>query len=305
LCVTGRATRVWLVTEITDIENLFPLNCEITMILKDYWLDVGTDSEGTTQRQIFADLAGVANIIAATEDTVDGSAADPVRGNLREGTCAMARLPPTVFDEDTRRDIVDCFASVDETDRERLKESLKNYQRHFLTLEAESEGVTSLPPATPSFRVVNFFEVQSMSRPVRASAAGADSTRSLAQVTGAQQEKASPLVIRRTFTSKRRCFIVFKENCNTLHNTKDLSQAISTISDCLRGTSHPSPSCTSSLILCAAASLLLLLAGWVHRDISGGNLLQYQGRGIMSDLEYARRYTATHEASEDPKTVSC
>jgi hypothetical protein len=50
--------------------------------------------------------------------------------------------------------------------------------------------------------------------------------------------------------------------------------------------------------------MLLLLNGWVHRDISSGNLLLYVGRGILSDLEYARRYSTDHEASKDPKTVS-
>jgi hypothetical protein len=62
------------------------------------------------------------------------------------------------------------------------------------------------------------------------------------------------------------------------------------------------PFSTHKIIL--IASTLMLLAGWVHRDISGGNLLRYEERGILSDLEYARRYTNSHEASKEPKTVS-
>ena len=54
----------------------------------------------------------------------------------------------------------------------------------------------------------------------------------------------------------------------------------------------------------------MFLAGWVHRDISSGNLLYCEidgkGRGILSDLEYAKEYQAFgDESSVDPKTVSC
>jgi hypothetical protein len=50
------------------------------------------------------------------------------------------------------------------------------------------------------------------------------------------------------------------------------------------------------------------LAGWVHRDISAGNILWLKesgngGRGILSDLEYAKKPGAD-PASSDPKTVS-
>ena len=30
-------------------------------------------------------------------------------------------------------------------------------------------------------------------------------------------------------------------------------------------------------------------SGWVHRDISTGNLFLYNGRGLIGDLEYAKR----------------
>ena len=50
------------------------------------------------------------------------------------------------------------------------------------------------------------------------------------------------------------------------------------------------------------------LAGWVHRDISTGNILWLkecgqEGRGILSDLEYAKK-PGIGPASSDPKTVS-
>jgi len=52
----------------------------------------------------------------------------------------------------------------------------------------------------------------------------------------------------------------------------------------------------------------MFLAGWVHRDISGGNILWYslngsEPRGILSDLEYAKHIDDTTYCT-DPKTVS-
>jgi hypothetical protein len=50
------------------------------------------------------------------------------------------------------------------------------------------------------------------------------------------------------------------------------------------------------------------LVGWVHRDISAGNILWFkedgkEGRGILSDLEYAKK-VGVGPPSSDPKTVS-
>ena len=55
----------------------------------------------------------------------------------------------------------------------------------------------------------------------------------------------------------------------------------------------------------ATAVFLMFCAGWVHRDISTGNLLCYSGRGILADFEYAKKFDPkpTVEASPE-KTVS-
>ncbi|KAJ4472440.1 hypothetical protein C8J55DRAFT_491120 [Lentinula edodes] len=45
---------------------------------------------------------------------------------------------------------------------------------------------------------------------------------------------------------------------------------------------------------------LFRIAGFIHRDLSGGNTLFFEGRGIISDLEYAKRYNEV--SSHDPKT---
>jgi len=55
------------------------------------------------------------------------------------------------------------------------------------------------------------------------------------------------------------------------------------------------------------ALILLFLAGWVHRDISTGNIIVVEDddggvRGFLSDLEYAKEMS-NESSSSDPKTV--
>jgi len=53
------------------------------------------------------------------------------------------------------------------------------------------------------------------------------------------------------------------------------------------------------------AVILLLLAGWVHRDISSGDIIVENGgsiRGFLGDLKYAKA-TNTQGSPSDPKTV--
>ena len=53
----------------------------------------------------------------------------------------------------------------------------------------------------------------------------------------------------------------------------------------------------------------MFLAGWIHRDISSGNLYWFEGnggevRGILADLEYAKRFRPLDgNGSLDPKMV--
>ena len=42
--------------------------------------------------------------------------------------------------------------------------------------------------------------------------------------------------------------------------------------------------------------------GYVHRDISDGNIYQYDGKGIVGDLEYMKRLS--EDGSSDMRTVS-
>ena len=45
-------------------------------------------------------------------------------------------------------------------------------------------------------------------------------------------------------------------------------------------------------------------AGTIHRDISVGNILLYEGKGLIADLEYVKKEGILESnAQKDPKTV--
>ena len=59
---------------------------------------------------------------------------------------------------------------------------------------------------------------------------------------------------------------------------------------------------------CLLALILMLLAKWVHRDISVGNIILVKDEdgectGRVSDLEYAREFDSTPSGHKNPKTV--
>ncbi|KAI0040043.1 hypothetical protein FA95DRAFT_1550163 [Auriscalpium vulgare] len=82
---------------------------------------------------------------------------------------------------------------------------------------------------------------------------------------------------------------VIKETCESVYEIKDFRSFVSCLADMVD------------------ALTLLRLAGYVHRDVSAGNCLWLPpagaepGRGILSDLEYAKRYADVH--GHDPRTV--
>jgi len=64
----------------------------------------------------------------------------------------------------------------------------------------------------------------------------------------------------------------------------------------------------SSGAYCFLALILMLLAKWVHRDISVGNIILVKDEdgewtGRVSELEYAREFDSTPRGHKVPKTV--
>ncbi|TFK28321.1 hypothetical protein FA15DRAFT_691960 [Coprinopsis marcescibilis] len=96
--------------------------------------------------------------------------------------------------------------------------------------------------------------------------------------------------VTREYRQKRRCFFVYEEVSTALHHLPKLKEAMSVILQCL------------------VALQLLFCAGWVHRDISSGNILAFRSDDDapwevkLSDLEYAKRFPGVDKRNSDPKT---
>jgi hypothetical protein len=149
----------------------------------------------------------------------------------------------------------------------------EDWQKYFLTIEAEYVG-------RPHKR-----------RPHGASALPSADTQ--------------PTQPRRTNSSRRYC-VVFRELCKPLHDLTNFRDVCAAMLDCLTGT--PAVLCVTSVgLTIVLAYQLMFLAGYVHRDISSGNLLYFQpsdgspARGILSDLEHCKRYNP--ERGTDSQTV--
>ncbi|EIW79096.1 hypothetical protein CONPUDRAFT_107199 [Coniophora puteana RWD-64-598 SS2] len=93
----------------------------------------------------------------------------------------------------------------------------------------------------------------------------------------------------RSFTPKKQCRLVFKEVCHSFSEERDFKHIVQASFDCV------------------GAMVLMYSVGWIHRDISVGNLLIYQRPttnevgGILADLEYAK-HKEDVSLSKDPKT---
>ncbi|TFY52299.1 hypothetical protein EVG20_g10608 [Dentipellis fragilis] len=172
---------------------------------------------------------------------------------------------------------------VPQGDEDILRTALRgaNYKRYFLTIDCDQQRVLSRPHSlfTRPFPTA-----------VPASLPYASSSRShLTSVTLSQQPEDKVTRQPRDYVPKRQYRVVFNEVCEALQNVRELKTVIRGMQDCLTGLQ------------------LMFLAGWVHRDISGGNMLWFseaemQGRGILSDLEYAKKFDANGQGSADPKT---
>ncbi|PPQ90042.1 hypothetical protein CVT25_006359 [Psilocybe cyanescens] len=99
----------------------------------------------------------------------------------------------------------------------------------------------------------------------------------------------------RTFGIKKHYRVVFQEVCKTVGTLGTLGEVVNVLHQAL------------------TPLQLLLCAGWVHRDISSGNIMAYRSdldniqepwQVKLADLEYAKKFPPPndYEASADPKT---
>ncbi|KAH9848208.1 hypothetical protein C2E23DRAFT_463649 [Lenzites betulinus] len=163
------------------------------------------------------------------------------------------------------------LSGVDGPTRQELRRRLEDgtYKDLFLSIEADERGAMSKSVAEGFIMEKDVFAA-----PVYVGKGVSKK--------GADRSRASDS--KREYEPRQRNFVVYKEVCCALHDLKDLHDVIQALLDCLW------------------AVQILFLIGWIHCDISSGNVLFYNGRGILGDLEYAKKFDLSVGGHSDPRT---
>ncbi|KAA1476316.1 hypothetical protein DENSPDRAFT_843230, partial [Dentipellis sp. KUC8613] len=174
------------------------------------------------------------------------------------------------------------FTGVSQEDEDMLCTALRDmkYKSYFLTIDCDQQGVRSRP-----YRQFGFPDSAVDVSSIPCADLSKGSLAFMPSPPPGEKAMRNPV----DHVRKRQYRVVFDEVCEALHNVRELKTVVRGMQDCL------------------TALQLMFLAGWVHRDISGGNLLWFsetrkEGRGILSDLEYAKKFDPDGQGSADPKT---
>ena len=105
----------------------------------------------------------------------------------------------------------------------------------------------------------------------------------------------------RNHCARKHVRTVFKECCMNVFELKDFKSFIECLIGCAKGVTIAFLFWQLRLIMVTALNYMRI-AGYVHRDVSAGNCLFYEGSGKLADLEYSKRYEDV--SVSEPKTVS-
>ncbi|KAJ3517940.1 hypothetical protein NLJ89_g193 [Agrocybe chaxingu] len=155
----------------------------------------------------------------------------------------------------------------------------RNYRRHFLSIDCDIVGHTSKtrhPHATPCPEIFDEPGVAIQPADIWASRFDTRDTLSPAE----RDTTGTPKVPRqhpRQHTTRRQYRVVFKEVAPSMQTLPKLGDAMRALKGGLFGL------------------IIMFLAGWVHRDVSAGNILLdapdgQVSRGIIADLEYSKKF---------------
>ncbi|KXN80913.1 hypothetical protein AN958_06840 [Leucoagaricus sp. SymC.cos] len=195
---------------------------------------------------------------------------------------------------------LDYIKSWDTEQRKKLENLLENgeYRNLFMKIECESvEGCTTKGKpdvATPDpglLKAGTKGSVKWRSRML----GGADRSRDSPGPISAASTSSDGNTHRtkrntnpRTYSSKKRYLLVFGEVGSALHQLKSFKDVFKALRDI------------------TYALAVMYIAGWVHRDVSIGNIIVVGSGGSLSgklsDLEFARVFGPRSQAARDPKT---
>lgn len=311
LKMTGRMTRVWEVVGVMSNEAGAPTKASSRrMVLKDVWLDSTATTEAEIQDSLFKDIREFANnpdwcldprlaLIDVLEENSDvGSDNDFEAGSAR----SEEQLEKAERMHKEALSVISYYLDGDK------------FEELFLTISHHHAGVPIRGVAKDSWDRPDLFttlDEELLYSP--------DQLAGLARTSHPNSQRATPIPEDtrtaksklgdiRPFTPRRRCFSVQAQRGECLHNLSTVGEVMDVLKQILVGMFAPCPKCvTPCNSLHYAALRLMFLAGWVHRDISTGNILALRTSdglvGKLGDLEYAQRFP-TWQGTYEPKTVS-
>uniref|UniRef100_A0A8H7YBN7 Fungal-type protein kinase domain-containing protein n=1 Tax=Psilocybe cubensis TaxID=181762 RepID=A0A8H7YBN7_PSICU len=157
------------------------------------------------------------------------------------------------------------------------------YKQYFLEIESDHAGKPSKDVLEGCTPVTGLFQNADANR---IASLNENSIRPVGS-TGLSKTRQPSI---RTYTPRKQYRVIFKEVCQPVGDLPTLGKVLDVIQQTLIPLS------------------LLYCAGWVHRDISSGNILAHEVgsvlRAKLSDLEYAKKFPLPedHEGNVDPKT---
>jgi len=114
----------------------------------------------------------------------------------------------------------------------------------------------------------------------------------------------APLEPSRQYPPKVHYRIVFKEVGTSLYVVRSLANVFQSLRDVINGKNCLILSgCLIDAIVLNSVLEILHKYSWVHRDISPGNIIFYDGGGRLSDFEYAKK--TTRLVGDEVPTVCC
>ncbi len=210
--ITGRMSRVWLVTEVNDPSDPNPIGNVKKCILKDVWLESKAETELQLRAHIFKDIED-----AFTEN----------KDTRKEDV--DARTPNT---EDAR--LVDDPEKLD-TDTMALKAKLaqlvkdKDYEKFFLTPLCDFVGECSKATAPGARRTVGLF-VNSEQMLVKApNLRKSQVTRSTVGTSRPLPSQTSEGHVHREYAPRKQYRVVFEEVCTTVGDLETLGEVVNVL----------------------------------------------------------------------------
>ncbi|PPQ83150.1 hypothetical protein CVT25_005393 [Psilocybe cyanescens] len=165
----------------------------------------------------------------------------------------------------------------------------KKYKDFFLAIETDWEGQISKEVPSDAISHRDVFNAPTLTSDFRKSVSLAlRKSRGTPRPVLNVQQPAPP----REYAKKKQYRVVFKEICTSVGELKTLGK----VTDILHQVLTPLQ--------------LMFCAGWVHRDISSGNILAHKHKNKwkvkLSDLEYAKKFPPPRDyiPATDPKTAT-